>query len=243
METDNLKGRVALVTGAGRGIGKAIVLALLKAGVDVMATARSEESLRKLIGDMGKSDGNCEIFNADLADATVPSRLVEETIKRYNRLDILINNAGILPAKSIAETTTEEWDRVMAVNARAPFLLCQAVCPHMKNSDGGTIIQIASVVGEKSYVNQGAYTASKHALMGFSKVLAQEVKEDNVRVHTILPGGVDTDMTAQLSPDFTPSELMAPTDIADIIMFLLTHRNNAVIDAIRVRRSVKDPWF
>ena len=113
----------------------------------------------------------------------------------------------------------------------------------MKTVGGGTIIQIVSVIGVKGYMNQGAYTASKHALMGMSKVLAQEVQPDNIRVHTILPGGVATDMIAEVRPDLKKSELMAPEDIADIVFFLLTHRSNAVIDDIHVRRASSTPWF
>ena len=99
------------------------------------------------------------------------------------------------------------------------------------------------MIGVKGYVNQGAYTASKHALMGMSKVLAQEVKADNIRVHTILPGGVATDMAGQVRPDLKPEDLMQPEEIAEIIIFLLTHRGNAVIDSINVRRASSAPWF
>jgi NAD(P)-dependent dehydrogenase (short-subunit alcohol dehydrogenase family) len=113
----------------------------------------------------------------------------------------------------------------------------------MKAVGGGTIIQIASVIGVKGYINQGAYTASKHALMGMSKVLAQEVQPDNIRVHTILPGGVATDMIAGIRPDLKPSELMAPQDIAEIVLFLLKHRSNAVVDTVQVRRATAAPWF
>jgi NAD(P)-dependent dehydrogenase (short-subunit alcohol dehydrogenase family) len=99
------------------------------------------------------------------------------------------------------------------------------------------------VIGVKGYIHQGAYTASKHALMGMSKVLAQEVQADNIRVHTILPGGVATEMIEQMRPDLKKSDLMAPEDIAEIILFLLTHRSKAVIDDIHVRRASSVPWF
>jgi len=243
MKTENLNGKVALVTGASRGIGRSIAIALASAGVTVMATARDETSLQNLINDIDAPENTTGYITGDLVEKEIPAQLVEETVRRFGRLDILVNNAGILLAKPMAETSSDEWDRVMAINARAPFLLCQAACPLMKQSGGGTVIQIVSVVGEKSYPSQGAYTASKHALMGFSKVLAQEVRQDNIRVHTILPGGVDTDMMGDLDTKLESSELMAPSDIAEIVMFLLSHRNNAVIDSIRLRRAVKEPWF
>ena len=131
----------------------------------------------------------------------------------------------------------------MNINDRAPFLLCKEAIPHLKAAGGGTIIQISSVVGVKAYVDQGAYTASKHALMGMSKVLAQEVQPDNIRVHTILPGGVATDMIGNVRPDLNMADLMQPEDVADIVMFLLTHRGNSVIDTVNVRRAASAPWF
>lgn len=243
MEVEILKDKVALVTGASRGIGKAIAIALLGAGVHVMATARSEMDLQRLAEDAANLEGHCDIARADLADSITAQDLVEETVARFGRLDILVNNAGELLSRSIAETTADDWDRVMAVNARAPFLLSREACERMKAAGGGTIIQIASVAGEKSYPNQAAYTASKHALVGFSKVLAREVQAHDIRVHVILPGGVDTAMVEQMDAVLTPSELMQPAEIAEIVMFLLTRRGNAVIDAVRIRRAVKDPWI
>jgi 3-oxoacyl-[acyl-carrier protein] reductase len=130
----------------------------------------------------------------------------------------------------------------MAVNARAPFLLSKEAISYLKRSDIATIINISSVVGIKGYVNQGAYTASKHALMGFTKVLAQEVFQDGIRVHIISPGGVATGMVELTRPDIDPSTLISPEEIAEIVLFLLTHRGNAVIDEINVRRSATPPW-
>ena len=131
---------------------------------------------------------------------------------------------------------------LMAVNARAPFLLSKEAIPYLKRSDMATIINISSVVGVKGYINQGAYTASKHALMGLTKVLAQEVFQDGIRVHVISPGGVATSMVELTRPDIDPSTLISPEEIAEIVLFLLTHRGNAVIDEINVRRSANPPW-
>ena len=130
----------------------------------------------------------------------------------------------------------------MAVNARAPFLFCREAIPYLRKSDIPTIINISSVVGVKGYVNQGAYTASKHALMGMTKVLAQELHKDGIRVHVISPGGVATDMVTKTRPDLDISELVTPDEIADIVIFLLINRGNAVIDEINVRRHSNSPW-
>ena len=231
------------MTGASRGIGKAIALALATEGVTVVAVARSEQSLHKVRQEIEVSGGKIAAIAADLELPDSPQQIVEQTVTHCGHLDILINNAGIVLSRPLLETSREDWDRVMNVNARAPFLLCKEAIPHLKAAGGGTIIQISSVVGVKGYVEQGAYGASKHALMGMSKVLAQEVQADNIRVHAILPGGVATDMLANVRPDLSPEVLMQPQEIADLIIFLLTHRGNAVIDSINLRRSNSAPWF
>lgn len=243
MKTYSLQNKVALVTGASRGIGKAIALALAAEGAYVVLTARAEEKLCQVQQAIETAGGKAYIVVADLALPSSSKSIIDQTVARCGRLDILINNAGVVAHGPLLETSLEDWDRLMAINARAPFLLCKEAIPHIKAVGGGTIIQIVSVLGVKAYINQGAYTASKHALMGMSKVLAQEVKADNIRVHTILPGGVATDLVGQVRPDLKPEELMAPEDIADIVLFLLTHRSNAVIDDIHVRRASSDPWF
>jgi 3-oxoacyl-[acyl-carrier protein] reductase len=243
MQAYSIKENVAIVTGASRGIGRAIAMLLASEGVRVAATARSEEKLRQLQHDIESTGGTTHIIGANLLDPSSAQHIVSQTITNFGRVDILVNNAGIAIQAPLIETSMEQWDQLMTINARAPFLLCKEAIPHMKTVGGGTIIQIVSVIGVKGYIHQGAYTASKHALMGMSKVLAQEVQADNIRVHTILPGGVATEMIEQMRPDLKKSDVMAPEDIAEIILFLLTHRSNAVIDDIHVRRASSAPWF
>ncbi len=238
----NLIGRVALITGASRGIGRAIALLLGQNGVNLAVNARTEDSLSVLKEDLSSCGIDVLICPGDLQDPATPSIIVKKTISHFGRLDILINNAGIALAKPIIETTLEEWDTMMAVNVRAPFLLTREAIPYLKKSDIATVINISSVVGTKGYINQGAYTASKHALMGFTKVLAQEVFQDGIRVHVISPGGVATSMVALTRPDIDPETLISPEEIAEIVLFLITHRGNAVIDEINVRRSATPPW-
>jgi 3-oxoacyl-[acyl-carrier protein] reductase len=240
---DTIREKVAIVTGASRGIGRAIAVKLASEGVLVAMTARSEAKLREIQHEIEVGGGTAYAIAADLADPGSAQSIVSQTVAKFGRLDILINNAGMAMLSPLIDTAVEQWDRLMAVNARAPFLLCKEAIPYMKAAGGGTIIQIVSVIGVKGYINQGAYTASKHALMGMSKVLAQEVKPYNIRVHTILPGGVATDMLDQMRPDLQKSTLMAPEEIADIVLFLLTRRGNAVIDDIHVRRASAEPWF
>ena len=242
MNTGGLSGRVALVTGAGRGIGRAAAVALAAHGVRVALAARSEAELEKVRREIDEGGGEAIAFPADLAEVETPRSLVSAVVNAFGGLDILINNAGFAKSRPISATTAEEWDRLMAVNARAPFLLCREALPHLKKSGRGRIVNISSVVGYKGYVNQGAYTASKHALAGFTKVLAQEVMADGIRVHLVSPGGVDTGLATRMRPDLDRSGLTAPEDIAETILFLLCLEGNAVIDEVNIRRPGKSPW-
>ena len=130
----------------------------------------------------------------------------------------------------------------MAVNVRGPFLLCREALPYLKQRERSFVINITSVVGLKGYANQAAYSASKHAVMGMTKAFAREVQADDVRVHAICPGGVDTELAGQARPDLDRSVLIQPDDIADIVLFLVTREGNAVVDQIDVRRAVSTPW-
>jgi len=239
---NSLKGKTAIVTGASRGIGRAISIALAQHGVNLALNSRSMESLKETLKEVEALGVDALPCPANIADPNSPAEIVKKTVDHFGGIDILINNAGIVIPRHIAETPTDEWDLHMAINARAPFLMCREAIPYLKKSKAATIINISSVVGKKGYVNQGAYTASKHALMGMTKVLAQEVHGDDIRVHVISPGGVATEMVQKARPDLDTSELITPEDIVDIVMFLLTHRGNAVIDEISVRRAGNQPW-
>ena len=202
-----LAGQVAIVTGASRGIGRAIARALAGAGVSVALAARSARALEELADEIQSRGGRALAVPTDLArDSDLPA-LIETSVAELGRLDILVNNAGLGIYGPIDRTTDKQWDVIMAVNARAPFILCREAIPHLREAGGGAIVNVASVLGVKGYVRQGAYTASKHAMMGFSKVLAQEVQGDGIRVHTICPGGVDTEMATNARPDLDRSAL------------------------------------
>ena len=238
-----LKNRTALITGAGRGIGRAIALRLAGEGMNLSLTARSEEELEAVKLAAASYGSKIFLFPGDLSDSNFPARVIKNTAEHFGGLDILVNNAGIASGGPAENTSLDDWNKHINVNATAPFLLCKEALPCLRKSSSGTIINISSVVGHRGYANQCAYTASKHALAGFTKALAGEVREDGIRVHLISPGGVATDMVKKTRPDLDETILISPEDIAETVFFLLSLRNtNAVIDDIRLRRASGVPW-
>ena len=242
MTNQSYRDRVAIITGSGSGIGKATALALAQEGMKIVLCGRTVSKLEETAKLVEEAGGKALIVSGDLRDESYIIRIVDETMEAFGRIDVLINNAGVSLAKPVVDCTAEEFDQIMDTNMKAPFLLCKYSIPHMRKSDCGTIINIASVVGHKGYVNQSLYGASKHAITGFTKVLAKEVQEDGIRVHLLSPGGVYTEMVANVRPDLDPTYLIKPVDIADIIFFLLKSRGNAVIDSINIRRVNNTPF-
>ena len=232
-----LGGKTALVTGGGGGIGREIAAQLKAAGANVAICGRNVEKLEAA----ARSIGGALTLPGDLLDDTYVQSCVDRTVETFGGLDILINNAGVALSKPFGETTIEDFDRVMATNVRAPFLLIRSALPQLRKARG-RVINIASVVAHKGYPLQSAYAASKHALLGLSKSLANELYEDGVRVHVISPGGVYTDMAKVARPDLSPDGLISAAEVADAVMFLLSLDKNAVIDEICLHRQGKAPF-
>jgi len=235
-------GKTIIITGAGKGLGKAITLRLARMEHRFLLVGRNEADLAQLCDDAKALNSEATYVVADLARPESAEIIVKACIETYASLDVLINNAGVANPFSIENTPVEQWDLMMAVNARAPFLLCKKAIPYLRQSAEATIINISSVVGRKGYVNQAAYTASKHALTGFTKALAKEVQPMGIRVHLISPGGVATETLARTRPDLTQNGLMQPDEIAEVIAFLLSMRGNAMIDEINLRRLSSTPF-
>ncbi len=238
-----LEGKVAIVTGASRGIGRAISLALAKEAAAVVLAARAMDKLKETADEVKAAGGKAQIAPTELTDEQSIKNLVRETGERFGRLDILVNNAGITHSAWLEETLTQDYDRCMSINARAPFILCREALPLLKKAESAYIINIASVVGVKGYPQQSAYTASKHALRGMTISLSEELKSSNIRVHLLCPGGVDTELVQKVRPDIKKQDLMQPEEIAELVLYLVTHKGNAVIDELHIRRATSTPWF
>lgn len=226
---------IALVTGATRGIGKVIAQQLAQDGYDLALVGRDAEALEQVCAQM---PGGIRTFGikADLADVEACSDIVRQTVGHFGGIDLLVNCAGISHKGSFTTVTPEEWDRIFAVNARAPFFICQSALPYLKESQKPVVINIASVVGFKGYIDQSIYASSKHALTGFTKVFAKEVQPFGIRVHLISPGGVATEMVKKMRPDIAPDELIQPEEIAEIVHFLVTRKGCGTIDQFYIRR-------
>lgn len=226
----------ALITGASRGIGKAIALELASLGYDLAMPGRDLTLLRKTAEEAEKRGVRTLCIEADLADSTTYPMIVERAAAEFGGIDLLVNCAGLSASGSLTEVSPELWDKVFAVNAKAPFFLSQAALPYLKKSGKPTVINISSVVGFKGYANQSVYASSKHALAGFTQVFAKEVQPFGIRVHLISPGGVATEMVKQMRPDIKADELIQPEEIAEIVRFILTRKGNGTIDEFYIRR-------
>jgi 3-oxoacyl-[acyl-carrier protein] reductase len=228
--------KVALVTGGSRGIGKAIALEMAKNGYDVAVTGRDVRRLDIAVSEIESVGQKGLAIPVDLAEREAAELTIGQMKKNFNRLDVLVNCAGVTRSGNFTETSTEEWDYVFAVNVRTPFFLCKEALPLLKESEKPIIINIASVTGFKGYIRQAVYASSKHALTGFTKVLAKEVQPFGIRVHLISPGGVATEMVTKVRPDINPEELIQPEEIAGTVRYIVNHNGTGIIDHFYIRR-------
>lgn len=235
--------KVALVTGASRGIGRAISIALAREAATVVLTARSKEKLNETVEQVRQTGSDAEVLPTELADEEAIRNLIQVIDEKHGRLNILVNNAGVTHSAKLQDTATADWDRCFQINARAPFIVCRQALPLLEKAPSAYIVNIASVVGVKGYPLQSAYTASKHALRGMTMSLAEELKGTNIRVHLLCPGGVNTELVEHVRPDIKKQDLMQPEEIAELVLFLVTHRGNAVVDELHIRRAASSPWF
>jgi len=238
----NLEKQVAIVTGAGRGIGRAISIGLARCGAHVVLVARTEGQLQEVAQSIRQGNGLANVIATDLGEEGQIVAMFERVRQLLGRVDVLVNNAGIGIFGPLAEFAAEDFDRVITTNLRGTFLCCREAMKLMMRQKSGYIINISSVVGFKGYPNQAAYAASKHGVMGLTKSLAVEAQKYGIRVSAILPGGVNTGMVPDARPDLHLDELLNPEDIVQSVLYLLSLSENAAVDQIYIRRRTSSPF-
>lgn len=198
MMNQNLKDKVAVVTGSSRGIGKAIALELANSGAKIVVTGTNEEKLKSSLQEILETGTEAIAIKCNVGDFNDAKMLIEETLKSFVRIDILVNNAGITRDNLIVRLSEEDWDKVIEVNLKGVFNCTKAVIRTMMKQRYGKIINITSVVGVSGNGGQSNYSASKAGIIGFSKSLAKELSSRNINVNCVAPGFIETDMTAGL---------------------------------------------
>lgn len=232
----DLSGKIAIVTGGSKGIGRAIAAALAAAGADVVVTSRNEEEARtaaKEIAELGQ--GRTLGLGADVRDYEAVKTMVGETVKALGGLDILIANAGVGAFAPIDEMDAETWNRVIDTNLTGVFYSCREAIPELKKRGGGWIITIGSVAGRYAMPGGTAYNASKWGLRGFTEALMLDVRHHGIRVSTIMPGTVDTYFNDNLPSG--ESWKLAPADVARVVIQLLEHDPRSLPSKIEIRPS------
>lgn len=231
-----LRGKVAVVTGGTRGIGRAIAEALLGSGANVVLTGRRAEDAERVARELDGGDGRALGLACDVRDPASCRELIEGAVQAFGRLDILINNAGVGHFAPVAEMAVEDWQRVIETNLSGVFYCTHEALPHLKAAGGGWVINIGSLAGKNAFPGGAAYNASKFGLVGFTEALMQEVRHDGVRVSSIMPGSVATGFSHP-TPGTDDDWKIQPVDIAELVLDLLATPARTLPSRIEVRPS------
>jgi NAD(P)-dependent dehydrogenase (short-subunit alcohol dehydrogenase family) len=245
-----LDGTAALVTGASSGLGRAVAIELARAGADVALLARNEDELRELGRELRALGVRAFASAVDLADADAARRAAEEAIEELGGVHLLVNSAATDVPGIIEKLSVRDWDRVLAVNLRAPFLLSKVVFPHMREVGGGTIVNISSVAGRRGWANASAYCASKFALTGLTQVLNAEGRAYGIRACVIYPGAMATNwgswvaanrQSRERAPE-SAAHALPPERIASLIAWLASAPPELVLNEITATPLEESGW-
>jgi 3-oxoacyl-[acyl-carrier protein] reductase len=228
-------GKTALVTGAGRGIGKAIALALASEGAAVAVSARTQAEIASVAAEVRASGGRALDLRADMRDPAHIALLAEKALREFGTIDILVNNAGLGHFARVEELAPERFDEMWEVNVRGVFLLTKALLPAMMAKGSCDIVNIASLAGRNSFTGGAGYSATKWALIGFARSLMLEVRERNIRVITLCPGSVDTDFAGPGRAAPRPGVIPSADDIAAVTLDALRIPRHVMVSEIDIR--------
>jgi NADP-dependent 3-hydroxy acid dehydrogenase YdfG len=238
---EELSGKVAIITGGGTGIGQGIALVLSVEGCKIVLCGRRKAALEETLQKISAQGSEGMVVEGDVSVAGDVDRLVNTAQDTFGQIDILVNNAGIDGEGYIHDHDIQTWDQVMAINLRGPFLTSRAVLPKMRARKQGHIINISSESGLEYYQGNGAYGVSKHALNALGEFIQRENQEYGVRVDTICPGMVITEMTKN-SSGLDHSKCLYPEDIAELVLWLVTRRANIKIGTPILIQTMENPW-
>jgi NADP-dependent 3-hydroxy acid dehydrogenase YdfG len=233
-----LKGKVALVTGAGRGLGEAICRVLAESGVTVVLADVREELAHKLQVQLGSGMA----LYMDVTQEAQVGECISRIVNKYAHLDILVNNAGVDVTHSVEELSFEDWNRILAVNLTGAFNTSKQVFHHMKRQGGGQIVNIVSTAAKRTWANAAAYHASKWGLLGFSHALHVEGRPVNIKVTAVVSGGMRTPFLFERFPDLDPALLQDPRNVAETVRFVLSQPAETVIPEIMVLPMRETSW-
>lgn len=235
--TEELKGQVAVVTGAARGIGAAISQQLAYMGATVILAARDKAALTEVQSQILSVGGVAEVAPFDLLDESSIAALTESIKTKHNRCDILVNNAGIgLLGKPLTEMAPADWDRLMGTNLRGPYLMIRAIAPLMIAAGSGHIINISSLAGHNPLPSGSAYCASKWGLNGLTYSVAEELRPHNIRVSVVAPGSVNTGFSRS---DKNAKKKVQPEDVARVVAMLVTQAPQSFVSEVLLRPTQK----
>ncbi len=214
-----LEGKVAMITGASQGLGRALALAYAKEGASIVINSRSEDGIRPVAEEARSSGAEVLALAADVTKGPDVERLADAAVERFGRIDVLVNNAGLLgPRVPIADYPESEWRRVIDANLTGPFLVTKAVLARMP--DGGSIVNVASGVSIEGRAEWGAYSVSKFGVEGLTQILAAELEERGIRVNAVDPGGMRTEMRAAAYPEEDPTTRITPEENTAVFVYL-----------------------
>jgi len=229
-----LDGQVAVVTGAGTGIGRSTALSLAKEGAAVVVASRTVSDLESLAGEITAAGGRALVVPTDVTVEEQTEALIQKTIDAFGRIDILVNNAGLNVRSPITKIKTADWRQILEANLTGTFFCTRAAVPHMMNQGYGKIINVSSRAGKNGTATRASYSAAKHGVVGFGDALAKDLKSSGIAVTTVLPGPILTPLRRRSVPDEDPKLLIGPEEVADVILFLATRGKDVIIPEVAI---------